>query len=61
MERISELLQLIFTANIVPSSLILSTLMMESIRPSETSVLTKATRRDIPEDGTFRSHRCEDL
>jgi hypothetical protein len=32
------------TANVVPSSSILVTLMMEVLRSSETSVLTKATR-----------------
>jgi hypothetical protein len=37
------------TAN-VRSSTILFTLMMEAIRCSETSVLTSATRRSIPED-----------
>jgi hypothetical protein len=35
---------LLVTANVVPSSLILSTLMMEAIRPCETSVFTRATR-----------------
>jgi hypothetical protein len=43
------------TVNVVPSSLILSTLMMEAIRSSEMSVLTRATQRHIPEDGTLQS------
>jgi hypothetical protein len=43
-----SVLQLLVTAN-VPSSLILVTLMMEAICSSLTSVLTRATRRTIPE------------
>jgi hypothetical protein len=54
-------LQLLVTANIVPSSLILVTLMMEAILSSKTSVLTRVTRRHIPEDGTLHSHRRENL
>jgi hypothetical protein len=39
----------------VPSSLILLTLMMETIRSSETSVLTRATRRHIAEGDILQS------
>jgi hypothetical protein len=34
---------------------------MEAIRSSETSVLTKTTRRQIPDDGFLQSHRRENL
>jgi hypothetical protein len=40
---------LLVTPNVVPTSLSVSTLMMEAIRSSETSVLTRTVRRHIPE------------
>jgi hypothetical protein len=54
-------LQLLVTANAVPSSPILVTLMMEALRSSKTSVLTNAKRRNIIEAGVLHSHRRENL
>jgi hypothetical protein len=46
-----SLLQLVVTTNVVPSSLILFTLMMETIRSSEMPVLKRGTRHHIAENG----------
>jgi hypothetical protein len=52
---------LLITANVVHSSPILVTLLMEVIGSSETSVLTETILRNIPENGILHSHRRENL
>jgi hypothetical protein len=56
-----SVLRLLVTANDLPNSSILVTLMVEALHSSETSFLTRATLRSIAEDDVLHSHCRENL
>jgi hypothetical protein len=53
--------QLLVTANVLPSSPIFVTLMMEALDPPETSVLTRAMGCNISEDYILHVLTCSTM
>jgi hypothetical protein len=54
-------LRFIVTANVVHTSPIVITMMMEAVSSSERTVFIRVPQRNIPEDGILHSHRRERL
>jgi hypothetical protein len=56
-----SVIRLLVAANVVPSSTNLVTQMMEALNSSETSILARATQRNIPKDGILHRQSRENL
>jgi hypothetical protein len=60
-ERTASIIRVTRTLELGKTLAVSITLMMEAIRLSETSVLTRATRHNVPGDGILHIHRRENL